>query len=412
MNHSNKVWWFLFSSIAIMAFFFMYIRINEGLSFTNLNNVVGWGLWVTFYVYFLGISVGLFLIYGIYIIFQLQNFRKIAIVALYSSLITLVTGMLFIFIDIGHLGRFWTVFINRNISSILSWELHLYVIYFTTIVLLLILENWHYIEEKLLQHRLKAKINEHKGTVIKYITYLGIPLAIAVHGGTGALFAVIKARVFWNSAIFPIVFLISAVLSGVAFLIFLLGCFRKLTITKEQQRLVSLTFLFLLIIDFITVMMQFFVHYYSDISDGKAVINLLVIGDYAKSFWLGQIGIGIILTLVLFGVYWLFTKRNLTILWCSAITCLIGIWFIRMNFIAPALSVPLIEGLSESIYRSAESFKYKPSFMEWMYSYFIILSGIIIFLFGVHKIPAVHEAIYKQSIEDVIDDGTNESLPL
>ena len=43
---------------------------------------------------------------------------------------------------------------------------------------------------------------------------IGIPVALGVHGGTGAIFAVVKARPAWYSPIVPLVFIISALASG------------------------------------------------------------------------------------------------------------------------------------------------------------------------------------------------------
>lgn len=384
MNNSNRMWWILFSFLAVAAFFLMYVRINEGLSFTNLNNIVGWGLWVTFYIYFLGISVGLFLIYGIVKIFNIHQFINVGIVALYSAFVTLIIGLFFIFIDIGHLGKFWTVFINRNISSILSWELHLYVLYFGVLSLLLVLEDWSFVESYITSNKVKSWFNQKKEKLIIILTYIGIPLAIAVHGGTGALFAAI---------------------------IFLIGCFNKLNLSEKHHKKMSLLFFGVIVIDFLIVVLQLFIHYYSDAAENIAFINLLLLDDYSTSFWFGQIGIGVVVTLLLIFVYWLSSSKNFKILWLSSLTCLIGIWFIRMNFIAPTLSVPLIEGLSENIYRSAETFKYEPSFMEWLYSYFIIISGVVVYIFGINRIPLIKNAIYHETkVGDYNEEKTNKFI--
>ncbi|MFT9496985.1 MULTISPECIES: NrfD/PsrC family molybdoenzyme membrane anchor subunit [Bacillota] len=398
MRKSNSIWWLVFSILVLIAFLLMYIRINQGLSFTNLNNLVGWGLWVTFYVYFLGISVGLFLSYGLIEIFNLEKYRDLGRVALYSSMVSLLVGLFFILIDIGHLGRFWTVFINRNLTSVLSWELHLYVLYFLVIAVLLFMDNLPSYWKPTDDTKMIKWLSKNRKSIIKYITYFGIPLAIAVHGGTGALFAVVKARAFWNSAIFPVIFLTSATLSGISAIIFFIGFFKRLKYSIGSLRSLSRIFFILLIFDNFLVLLQLFINYYSDINDRVAFINLIFLGDYSKSFWIGQIGIGVILTVLLFCIYF-YSDQKFLYLWLSSITCLIGIWFIRMNFIAPTLSVPLIDGLAENMYRSNESFKYTPSIMEWIYSYFIIISGTIIYIFGINRIPNVRDALFRRKIK-------------
>jgi molybdopterin-containing oxidoreductase family membrane subunit len=154
------------------------------------------------------------------------------------------------------------------------------------------------------------------------------------------------------------------------------------------------------VIDQVIVMTHLFINYYSDIPDSVAFINLLFFGDYSKSFWLGQVGIGALLPLSLLITYRFTTNQNIRYVWLASISCLIGIWFLRMNFIAPTLSVPLIEGLSERIYQSSTPFKYEPSFMEWMYSFFIISSGVIMYLFGIHRIDSIRKSIWQIKDKD------------
>ena len=48
---------------------------------------------------------------------------------------------------------------------------------------------------------------------------IGVPLAIAVHGYTGFILAFGKGRALWNSSIMPLLFLVSAIVSGIALMI-------------------------------------------------------------------------------------------------------------------------------------------------------------------------------------------------
>src|SRR5690625_6642192 len=55
---------------------------------------------------------------------------------------------------------------------------------------------------------------------LKILGIIGIPLAIlGVHGGTGAIFAVVSAKAAWNTGLFPIIFVVSAMVSGTALLL-------------------------------------------------------------------------------------------------------------------------------------------------------------------------------------------------
>ncbi len=48
---------------------------------------------------------------------------------------------------------------------------------------------------------------------------IGIPLAVFVHGYTGFILALGKARALWNTALMPFLFLVSAMVSGIALMI-------------------------------------------------------------------------------------------------------------------------------------------------------------------------------------------------
>jgi Ni/Fe-hydrogenase subunit HybB-like protein len=56
---------------------------------------------------------------------------------------------------------------------------------------------------------------------IKTITVIGIPSAFLLHGYVGFIFGSVKANPWWSSVLMPIVFLMSAIVSGIALVIFL-----------------------------------------------------------------------------------------------------------------------------------------------------------------------------------------------
>ncbi|RME81561.1 MAG: molybdopterin oxidoreductase, partial [Caldilineae bacterium] len=84
------------------------VRAYRGLSVTNLNYVVPWGLWVAFYIYFIGLSAGSFLLSTLIYVFGVERFERVGRVALFSALMALIAGLFFVLIDLGHMERFWT----------------------------------------------------------------------------------------------------------------------------------------------------------------------------------------------------------------------------------------------------------------------------------------------------------------
>ena len=344
------LWSFLLILFTVIGFLILYFRTTQGLIITNLNNIIGWGLWVSFYIFFIGLSMGCYLIFSLGYVLDFKKFKSLGPLALYSALICLITGFLFILIDIGHMGRFWTVFINRNTTSILSWELHLYVVY----LLIIIIQLWFLLRKDILNHLYKSRKEsfftkillqnrelssfnwERDSTIIKNIGYIGIPLAIAVHGGTGAIFAVIKARSFWNTGLFPIVFLVSASVSGVALQIFLLTLFKR----GKKNLIKSLynVLLILILFDLVLFLSQFIVGIYSDLPGQTSILQILTTGSFSKLFWLGQIGVGIFIPLLIFFLD--FNKYTLAYM-VGALSSLIGVFVTRMNLVIPQLPIPV-----------------------------------------------------------------------
>ncbi|MEK7838384.1 MAG: NrfD/PsrC family molybdoenzyme membrane anchor subunit, partial [candidate division NC10 bacterium] len=56
---------------------------------------------------------------------------------------------------------------------------------------------------------------------IQVITVIGIPSAFLLHGYVGFIFGSVKANPWWGSVLMPIVFLMSAIVSGIALVMFL-----------------------------------------------------------------------------------------------------------------------------------------------------------------------------------------------
>ena len=67
----------------------------------------------------------------------------------------------------------------------------------------------------------------------------GIPTALGVHGGTGAIFAVVKAHPYWYSPLFPVVFIVSALVSGGGLILFLQTyvCFKEKCSGESKEML-------------------------------------------------------------------------------------------------------------------------------------------------------------------------------
>ncbi|MGQ9576897.1 MAG: NrfD/PsrC family molybdoenzyme membrane anchor subunit [Thermoguttaceae bacterium] len=205
------------------------VRFRDGLMVTHLTQHVPWGLWIALYIYFIGLSAGAFLLSTLIYVFGMRRLEAAGPTALIQALGCMLVALLLIFVDLGHPERFLNVFLYWNPSSVLAWECLFYTAYLAVILAELFLLLRARLARRAQQrtpwaplYRLLAlgsKVPDHawQGAAARWVRVLGlagIPVAIGVHGGTGAIFAVAKARPNWFSGLFPIIFLVSALASG------------------------------------------------------------------------------------------------------------------------------------------------------------------------------------------------------
>src|SRR3990167_3180103 len=167
----KKLWWVCFAIGAIGVLQRLFI----GKRLVNLGSYVTWGLWVSLYIYLIGLSSGSYIFSSLASVFNLKVFQKLAKVSLLTSLVTLLAALLTITLDLGHWERFWYVFIHPTPSSMMSWMIWLYTVYF----LLLVLQVFYAFRNR-----------EEKAQILFKI---GFPLAIAIPVCGGSLFGVVRS---------------------------------------------------------------------------------------------------------------------------------------------------------------------------------------------------------------------------
>ncbi len=393
----EKIWWIsLFVMLAAGGIAIFY-RITDGLASTNLSSLMPWGAWIAFYIFFVGLSAGSFLLSTLIIVFGMERFEVVGRAALFTAIIAMIVALTFVLLDLGRMDRFLNAMIYWNLTSILAWEVHFYLLY----IVLLVAELYLMIRTDLIRLHQEStgwkkklygiltigstdlspesRLNDKKW--MKILGYIGIPLAIfGVHGGTGTLFAVVKARVYWNSALFPIIFVLSALVSGTALLTFIYIIsqkVRKLHVNIDVVKALAQLMAFFLIIDLSLEFYEWGVSGYGLEHEHMAVLATMFAGKHAWSFWGFQMFLGAVLPL-----YLIFSKRtreSVTALAIASISIVLGIIGVRFNIVVPALIVPVIEG-----YPTGDYF---PSWVEWVSSLGVVAMGMMLYTIGAKLLP-------------------------
>ncbi|RMG61697.1 MAG: molybdopterin oxidoreductase [Calditrichaeota bacterium] len=374
-------------------------RLIVGIKITWLSSSVPWGAWVAFYIYFIGLSAGSFLFSTLIYVFGQKNVEKAGRLALLSAVFALVTGLAFVWMDLGHPWRFLNVFIHWNYTSVLAWESLFYIFY----IVIVLLETWLLMRYDLAELRDRStgwrksfyqlvaagtptpRSSEEKQRLYRrslrwaaILGAIGIPVAIGVHGGTGAIFAVVKARPYWYSPIFPIIFLVSALVSGAALMTFLYAFLGDRNDPEYKSIVQSLAtwFILFLSIDLLLMLAEFLVGYYGGIPDHIKVLDAILFGPYWYVFWFGQMGLAVLVPILIY----IFKRDSVFWLAVAGLSGVIGIISVRFNLVIPAFVTPPIPGLEHVFDNHPRlAFSYFPSPGEWVTS--IGMIAFVIFLF-------------------------------
>src|SRR6056297_2615736 len=134
-NRLRVAWYALLAVLLLVGAYAMWLRIKQGMQSTNLTSITPWGAWVAFYIYFVGLSAGAFLVSTLANVFEMTGMHKVDRDALFAAIISMVVALLFVWTDLGRMDRMWHPFAWRQLTSPLMWEVHAYVAYITVLCL-------------------------------------------------------------------------------------------------------------------------------------------------------------------------------------------------------------------------------------------------------------------------------------
>jgi tetrathionate reductase subunit C len=178
----------------------------------------------------------------------------------------------------------------------------------------------------------------------KIFGLIGIPMALAVHGYTGWILALGVARDYWNTGLMPIVFLFSAMVSGISMMILLI-MIRDRFFTKEKvinkDLVVSLAKIlgWLLVVDLFLVFCDYSVLLYSKL-EGKEVAHFMMFGKMSFFFVIVENLIGKIIPMIIVMV----PKTRNSYFWLvvAALMNMVGILAMRIVTVYGGQVLPLM----------------------------------------------------------------------
>ena len=357
----RQLWYAVLGVFMLAGAIAFVVRVNEGLSVTSLTSTTPWGAWVAFYIFFVGLSAGAFLLSSLVYVFGMYQFERIGRAALLSAIISMGVALAFIGIDLGRMDRGALPLVFFHWSSPLSWEVRFYLLYIALLTAELVIA--------IRLHKGLSRSSARAQRRLRMLGIVGIPLAIfGVHGGTGTIFAVLKARGMWFGGLFPVIFVVSAMVSGTALMAVIhylqtrgsgrrpdAGLMKGLATVLAGVLLIDLGLMFY---EFVVPLLAFAPH------DGD-VISIITTGPMWWSFWIIQLLVGMVIPSAV-----LLTPRLRArpgVVAAAAALVVLGIVGVRFNIVVPPLIPGVMEGLPAGYY--------VPTLVEWVLSLGLIAGG-------------------------------------
>jgi molybdopterin-containing oxidoreductase family membrane subunit len=369
MLKASKIFLPILAVMILLGMFGAWDRLANGKANLNFGSYVPWGLWVGLYICMVGIAGGAFVIVFLHHGLGISHLRRASLYALPISFFTLAMGLLLVLADLGHMERFWKLYLYPNPSSLLASMVWVYT-GFTFILLAMFLAL-----ARGLSHWLKP------------LSIAGFLLVITFGGGEGALFGVLGAKPYWSSGLLPIRFLFSALLSGIAVVAFAMILFRNWPEDEEHNetiRFLRYLMLGLLAVNVLIEFSDYSITYYVGAPAVVEAHRLVAFGSYWWVFWIVQLLIGLLLPAVLLVPRWGVKSVNFGL---AGLFIGIGYAGTKQNLVLPGLAVPDFRALPEAFVHNRLSVDYFPSFVEWLVAIGAIGAAALLFVLAIEYLP-------------------------
>ncbi len=295
----------------------LYDLLRQVTGYIYPNEVeIHWSILIVVYPYLTGLVAGAFILASLVKVFNVKEVQSVYRLSLLTALAFLLVAPLPLLLHLGHPERSYEIFLNPNFTSAMAMFGFVYAWY---LMVVLLLEIWFTYRRDLILwakeesypmkwiHRAIALFSNDLSDdgarldrkAVKAITIIGIPSAFLLHGYVGFIFGSIKANPWWSSVLMPIVFLFSAIVSGIALVILLYMVITPLRGEKIDMQCLdkmSSYLFYAVIIDFSLELLDF-IHRLYESEESIKILADLVMNKLFISLGVIQVLLGMILPL-------------------------------------------------------------------------------------------------------------------
>ncbi len=276
-----------------------------------------WGLLIVVYPYLTGLVAGAFILASLERVFNVKALEPVYRLSLLTALSFMMIAPLPLLSHLGHPERAAEMFLTPHMQSAMAMFGFVYAWY---LMVVLLLEIWFdyrkriviWSKEKKGLVRFIYKILSLGTTDIsdkavriddkigKAITVIGIPSAFLLHGYVGFIFGSVKANPWWSSVLIPIVFLFSAIVSGIALMLLvymITSMFRWKQINMPCVNKLGELLLYAIIVDFALELLDF-IHRLYESEESINILSEMISNRLFISLIITQIILGTALPMV------------------------------------------------------------------------------------------------------------------
>lgn len=351
----------LLLAIVALAFCAWAYQLRFGLGVTGMNKPVFWGMYIVTFIFFIGISAGGIAVASLSHLAGVEKFKPVSRVAEMVAIISLILAMMAIVFDLGRPDRVLHLFMYPQFNSPIIWDVSVINIY---LVLCL----------SMLYFGIKGKIK-----LLKTFAFISIPAFVLVHSVTAFIFCLMKSQAGWHTAILAPLFIVSALVSGLAAVTMAMTFASKfLGITCNDDTIISLGKYFkaLLPILFYFFFCEYLTVGFANVPREQVVLRELFFGRYAAIFWF-DIGFGIIIPFLII------ISRFGKTLWGVGIASFwsfLGVFAERIDIVLPSLFHPALMNIRVPL-------GYTPTGVEFLLTIGLFALGTILFIMATKIIP-------------------------
>ncbi len=314
-----------------------------------------WSILIVLYPFITGLVAGAFILASLERVFKVEAVKPTYRLALLTALAFLIVAPLPLQLHLGHPERAFEMFLTPHTTSAMAMFGFVYLWYLMAV---LVVEIWlEYRRDIVLAWRASTGVKRHLYGVLalgsdnispralaiddkvgKFVTIVGIPSAFLLHGYVGFIFGSVKANPWWSSPLMPVVFLFSAMVSGIALVLLMYVFFswlRRTAVDMLCLDTVAKYLLYAFLIDFSLEMLDL-VHRIYEADESFRALDFMVHTKLYVSQIVIQIYIGTLVPLALLGLAQLVKlgeRARRAIYTIAAGLTLVGIFAMRWNVV-------------------------------------------------------------------------------